>query len=170
MLLDDMLANTNRRSLMAFPIAWLQSPGFAVLISWRLAKKLSQRGLLLRIFALFIWRFFVANRGCYISLKASIGRRFRLPHAIGIVIGDGAVIGDDVTMYQNVTLGRLKSEAAVYPVIENGVQIYSGSLIAGGVTVGQSAIIGANSVVLADVPANSTAVGAPARILVRTVR
>ena len=167
MLLDDMQANTGRRSWWAFPIAWLQSPGFAVLTSWRLAKRLDGGNVLSRLVAAVVWRSLVANRGCYISLKASIGHRCKLPHAVGVVIGDGVKVGDDVTLYQNVTLGRAHSDLPSYPVIENGAEIYCGALVAGNVTVGRNAIVGANSVVLTDVPPDSLAVGCPARILAR---
>lgn len=165
MLLEDMFANTNRRSWKVIPLAWLQSPGFAVITSWRLASRLDKGGVLSRVGAILIWRYFVASRGCYISLKANIGRRCRLPHPVGIAIGDGAIIGDDVTIYHNVTLGRVSSQGLDYPVVHNGVEIYAGSMLAGGITIGQRSVIGANSVVLTDVPPNSIAVGAPARIL-----
>lgn len=166
MLLEDMFANTGRRAWTAFPLAWLQSPGFAVLVSWRLASRLNAGAWPSRILALLIWRFLVANRGCQISLKARIGRRCRFPHAIGIVIGDGARIGEDVTIFQNVTIGRLRCSDKAYPTVGNGAVVYPGSLIAGGITIGEGAVIGASSVVTRDVPAGCTAVGAPARVVV----
>ena len=91
----------------------------------------------------------------------------KLPHPIGIVIGDGVVVKDDVMIFQHVTLGshgKNKKEMQ-YPTVESGVIIYPGVKIIGGVTIGENAIIGANSVVNIDVPANSTAVGVPCKIL-----
>lgn len=160
---DDMLVNTGRTKLALLPLAWLQSPGFAVISCWRLARHLDGGGPLRRLLAALIWRYGVARHGCHISLKAEIGPRLRLPHATAIVIGDGVVIGSDVTIYQSVTLGRADEIAADYPRIESGAVIYAGAVILGGVSIGERARVGANSVVLCDVAAETTAAGIPAR-------
>jgi len=104
---------------------------------------------------------------CDISPKAVIGMNFKMPHPLCVVIGDGVVVGDDVKIWQQVTLGShgKKGHEMSYPVIENGARIYVGSTIIGGVTVGENALIGAHSLVLADVPAGKTAVGSPAKVL-----
>lgn len=163
LLFEDMLANTQRTGLLAIPLAWLQSPGFAMLTWWRLANRLNRGGSLRKLLAMFIWRYAIARQGCYISLSANIGPRLRLPHSVGIVIGDGTKIGADVTIYQNVTVGRVRADDAGYPIIEDGATIYAGAIIIGAVTVGTGATVGGNSVVLKDVAAGFTVIGSPAR-------
>ncbi len=94
---------------------------------------------------------------------ATIGRRVFIDHAIGVVIGETAVVGDDVLIYQQVTLGGVSlSQGKRHPTIESGVTIGAGAKILGNITVGKDAKIGANSVVIKDVPPESTAVGVPA--------
>jgi serine O-acetyltransferase len=105
--------------------------------------------------------------GCYISRRAKIGPRLRLPHPVGIVIGDGVVIGNGCTIYQHVTLGgrRLGDwQHGRYPVVGNDVVLFAGAVIAGSIAIGHHSTVGANAVVLDDVPADSTAVGNPARV------
>ena len=85
---------------------------------------------------------------------------------MGVVIGETAEIGDDVMMYQQVTLGGTGKECGKrHPTVKNGVTIAAGSKILGAITIGENAKIGANSVVLKNVPANATVVGIPARIV-----
>ncbi|KRR10341.1 serine acetyltransferase [Bradyrhizobium jicamae] len=96
--------------------------------------------------------------------SASIGTSVFLDHATGIIIGAFAVIGDDVTILQNVTIGRKTSEPDRAPKIGSGVYLGGGSTIIGSVSVGDFAKIGAGAVVEHDVPAGCTAVGIPARL------
>jgi serine O-acetyltransferase len=104
--------------------------------------------------------------GVEIHPGATIGRRFFIDHGMGVVIGETAVIGDDVLMYHNVTLGGTSLEKTKrHPTIEDGVLIGMGAKILGNITVGAGARIGANAVVIRDVPPDSTAVGIPARIV-----
>ena len=104
--------------------------------------------------------------GVEIHPGATIGRRFFIDHGMGVVIGETAVIGDDVLMYHNVTLGGTSLEKTKrHPTIENGVLIGMGAKILGNITVGAGARIGANAVVIRDVPPDATAVGIPARIV-----
>ncbi|MBQ2263749.1 MAG: serine acetyltransferase [Loktanella sp.] len=106
--------------------------------------------------------------GVFISLKASLGDNLRFPHPTSIVIGEGVYIGSDVTIYQSVTLGgrvigdRKKGN---YPTIGDGTVIFAGAVIVGKVNIGKNCVIGANSVVISDLPDNSVAVGAPARVV-----
>lgn len=105
--------------------------------------------------------------GCYIHPSAKIGRGCRFPHPVGIVIGQDVRIGNNVTIYQNVTLGSHgdPEEQRRYPTVEDGARLYAGAIIIGSVRVGQRAIVGAGAVVLEDVPPNSVVVGVPARIV-----
>lgn len=97
---------------------------------------------------------------------ATIGRRVFLDHAIGVVIGSTSIIEDDVLIYQGVTLGGVSlNKGKRHPTIKSNVVIGSGAKILGNITVGSNSKIGANSVVVTDIPENSTAVGVPARII-----
>jgi serine O-acetyltransferase len=98
---------------------------------------------------------------------ASIGRRVFIDHGFGVVIGETAVVGDDCTIYQGVTLGgtSLTKGAKRHPTLEEGVIVGAGAQILGGFVVGAGAKIGSNSVVIKPVPAGATAVGNPAHIV-----
>ncbi len=99
---------------------------------------------------------------------AKIGRCLFIDHGVGVVIGETCEIGDNVTIYQNVTLGGTGKETGKrHPTIHSNVLIASGAKVLGSITVGENAKIGANSVVLKDVPENSTVVGIPGKIVVR---
>ena len=101
--------------------------------------------------------------GVEIHPGAKIGRRLFIDHALGVVIGETAIVGDDVTLYQGVTLGGTgKEQGKRHPTIEDGVVAGSGAKILGNITVGKNCRIGAGSVVLRNVPHNSTVVGSQA--------
>lgn len=103
--------------------------------------------------------------GIEIHPGAKIGERFFIDHGMGVVIGETAVIGDDVLLYQGVTLGGTGLEKGKrHPTIGNNVVIGGGAKVLGNITVGDNAYIGANAVVIKDVPPNSTVVGVPGRI------
>ncbi|MDM1398179.1 serine acetyltransferase [Myroides odoratimimus] len=95
-----------------------------------------------------------------IGMNTIIRKRTKFPHPIGIVIGEGVILGDNCYIYQNVTLG-VKNGA--YPKLGNNVIIYPNSIIVGNVNIGDNAIIGANSVVLNDVESNSIVAGNPVK-------
>jgi len=104
--------------------------------------------------------------GIEIHPGATIGRRFFIDHGMGVVIGETAEIGDDVTLYHGVTLGGTSWKAGKrHPTLGNGVVVGAGAKILGPIHVGNGAIIGSNAVVVKDVPDGATAVGIPARIL-----
>ena len=104
--------------------------------------------------------------GIEIHPGATIGRRFFIDHGMGIVIGETTIIGDDVKMFHAVTLGGTgKDTGKRHPTIENGVLLSAHSQVIGPVTVGEYAKIGAAAVVLDDIPAHTTAVGLPARVV-----
>jgi serine O-acetyltransferase len=106
--------------------------------------------------------------GVEIHPGAQIGRRLFIDHASGVVIGETAIVGDDVTLYQGVTLGGTgKEQGKRHPTIEDGVVAGSGAKILGNITVGKNCRIGAGSVVLRSVPEDSTVVGVPGHIIFR---
>lgn len=106
--------------------------------------------------------------GIEIHPGAQIGRRLFIDHGLGVVIGETAVVGDDVTLYQGVTLGGTgKEQGKRHPTIEDEVVIGSGAKVLGNITVGRNCRIGAGSVVLRSVPENSTIVGVPGHIIFR---
>ena len=97
---------------------------------------------------------------------AKIGKRLFIDHATGVVIGETAIIGNDVVIYQQVTLGGVSTSSGKrHPTVGNNVVIGAGAKVLGNITLGHNAKIGANSVVVKDVPCCATAVGIPARII-----
>jgi len=106
--------------------------------------------------------------GIEIHPGAKIGRRLFIDHGIGVVVGETAIVGDDVTLYQGVTLGGTgKEHGKRHPTIESGVVVGGGAKILGNIIVGRNCRIGAGSVVLRNVPDNSTVVGVPGHIIFR---
>ncbi|WP_269528359.1 serine O-acetyltransferase [Anoxybacillus tepidamans] len=112
-----------------------------------------------------ISRFFT---GIEIHPGAKIGRRFFIDHGMGVVIGETCEIGDNVTVYQGVTLGGTgKEKGKRHPTIKDNCLIATGAKVLGSITIGENSKIGAGSVVLKDVPPNSTVVGIPGTVVVR---
>ncbi|MGD0739381.1 MAG: serine O-acetyltransferase [Terracidiphilus sp.] len=106
------------------------------------------------------------HTGTDIHPGALLGHRLFIDHATGVVIGETAIVGSDVTMYQGVTLGGTgKGHGKRHPTICDGVFIGNNANILGNITVGENSRVGAGSVVLSDVPPNSTVVGVPAHIV-----
>jgi len=104
--------------------------------------------------------------GIEIHPGATIGRRFFIDHGMGVVIGETAVIKDDCTLYHGVTLGGTSwNKGKRHPTLERGVVIGAGAKVLGPITLGEGAKVGSNAVVVRDVPAGTTAVGIPARII-----
>jgi len=101
---------------------------------------------------------------------STIGRRVFIDHGFGVVIGETAIVEDDVLIYQGVTLGGVSlTSGKRHPTIKKNSVIGSGAKVLGNITIGNNCKIGANSVVVKDVPSNSTAVGVPAKIIKRKV-
>lgn len=106
--------------------------------------------------------------GIEIHPAAKIGRRCFIDHGMGVVIGETAVVGDDVTLYQQVTLGGTgKKQGKRHPTIESGSVIGAGAKVLGNVVIGRNSQIGSGSVVIRDIPANCTVVGIPGRIIAK---
>lgn len=109
--------------------------------------------------------------GIEIHPGAKVGRRFFIDHGMGVVIGETAEIGDDVTLYQGVTLGGTSwNKGKRHPTLEEGVVVGAGAKVLGPFTVGRNAKIGSNAVVTKAVPEGATVVGIPGRIIVREER
>jgi serine O-acetyltransferase len=142
----------------------LAYPGFHAILTYRLAHRLWQRGLTtLARFVSHVGRFLT---GIEIHPGAKIGRRCFIDHGMGVVIGETSEIGDDVTIYQGVTLGGTSTEPIKrHPTIEDSVTIFSGAAVLGPVTVGRHSRVGAGSVLVTSVPPHSTVVGIPGRVV-----
>lgn len=167
MIRADFEANCGRRAggPFALALAYFVVPGFRVMVRHRLAARL-RTGRIGRLVTKLAW---LANtrQGVYISPASRIGRGLRLPHPTMIVIGDGVRIGDRVTIYQGVTLGRKSDRCDDYPMIGSNVVIYAGATIVGAVCIGEGAVIGAHALVRADVPPRAIVVGPQGHIVKR---
>ena len=139
-------------------------PGIHAIIFYRFAHFLWLKKFFLTArFVSFIGRFFT---GVDIHPAARIGRRLFIDHATGLVVGETAEIGDDVTLYHGVTLGGTSTQKGKrHPTLGNRVIVGAGAKVLGPVHIGNDARIGSNAVVLKDVPEKATAVGIPARII-----
>jgi len=144
-------------------------PGIHAVITHRLANALWRRG----------WRYaarflsFLARMFTQVDIHpgATIGRRLFIDHGCGVVIGETAEVGDDVTLYHGVTLGGTSwNPGKRHPTLEDGVVVGAGAKILGPITVGREARVGANSVVIQDVPGKMTVVGIPGRVVLPVSR
>jgi len=139
-------------------------PGLHAIWAYRLAHWFWQRG--------FLWLGRMVSHlarwltGVEIHPGATIGRRFFIDHGMGVVIGETTEIADDVTLYHGVTLGGTTWEKKKrHPTLENGVIVGTGAKVLGAITLGEQSRVGANSVVLQDVPAHSTVIGIPGTVV-----
>ena len=139
-------------------------PGFHARLAHRIANALHRRDVpLLPRGIMHLARFFT---GIEIHPGATIGRRFFIDHGMGVVIGETAEIGDDVMLYQGVTLGGTSTQRIKrQPTLRDRVVVGAGAIVIGGIEVGENARIGAGSVVVTNVPANATVVGVPGHIV-----
>lgn len=138
-------------------------PGFHALLSYRIANKLKKWKIpfIPRLISQ-LARFFT---GIEIHPGATIGEKFFIDHGMGVVIGETTIIGDNVLIYQGVTLGGTgKDQGKRHPTIGDRVTIGAGAKVLGNITIGSDSNIGAGSVVIDDVPEHSTVVGIPGRI------
>ena len=139
-------------------------PTFHAIMKYRIAHKLYKNGH-------FFWARWLSQRtarktGIEIHPGATIGKGLFIDHGTGVVIGETAVLGDNVTLYQVVTLGGTgKEQGKRHPTLEDNVMVSAGAKILGSFTIGENSKIGAGSVVLGPVPANCTVVGIPGRIV-----
>ncbi|MFD4006593.1 serine O-acetyltransferase [Brachybacterium paraconglomeratum] len=143
----------------------LTSPGLHAIWTHRVAHRLWARGA--KLPALVLAQGSRSVTGIEIHPGAMIGRRFFIDHGMGVVIGETAEVGDDVMLYHGVTLGgRSMERVKRHPTVGDGVVIGAGARVLGPITLGEGAQVGANAVVVKDVPARATAVGIPATVRV----
>ncbi len=140
-------------------------PGVWALINYRIANRLYKRGW--KILARIIMGLTQVVTNVDIHPACTIGKRVFIDHAFGVVIGETAVIEDDVLIYQGVTLGGVSLEKGTkrHPTIRRGAVIGGGAKVLGNIEIGEFARVGANSVVIKSVPPECTAVGIPARVI-----
>ena len=143
-------------------------PGFHAIVFHRLTHRLWRYRL--RWLARFLSHLSRLFTGIEIHPAAIIGRRVFIDHGFGLVVGETAVIGDDCTIYQGVTLGgtSLSKGNKRHPTLERGVIVGAGAQILGNLTIGENAKVGSNAVVVRDIPGGATAVGNPARIILQS--
>ena len=141
-------------------------PSFKVMLHYRMAHSLYESGH-------YFWARYISQRGARktgieIHPGAKIGKGFFIDHGNGVIIGETTVIGNNVTLYQGVTLGGTgKEQGKRHPTIGDNVMISAGAKVLGSFTIGENSKIGAGSVVLSPVPPNSTVVGVPGRVVRR---
>ncbi len=141
-------------------------PSFKVMLHYRLAHKLYNRKMY--FFARYISQRAARKTGIEIHPGATIGEGLFIDHGNGVIIGETTIIGNNVTLYQGVTLGGTgKEHGKRHPTICDNVMISAGAKVLGSFTVGENSKIGAGSVVLEEVPPNCTVVGVPGRIVKR---
>ena len=141
-------------------------PGLHAVWAHHLSHWLWRHGL--RFLARFVSQVARLLTGIEIHPGAEIGRRLFIDHGMGTVIGETAIVGDDVTLYQGVTLGGTgKEKGKRHPTLGNNISIGSGAKLLGNITIGDNSRVGAGSVVLRNVPPNSTIVGVPGHIVLR---
>lgn len=141
-------------------------PSFKVMLSYRRAHKLYLKGHY--FLARWISQRAARRTGIEIHPGAQIGKGFFIDHGNGVIIGETTIIGDNVTLYQGVTLGGTGKETGKrHPTIEDNVMISAGAKVLGSFTIGANSKIGAGSVVLEEVPPNSTVVGVPGHVVKR---
>ncbi len=141
-------------------------PGVWALVWYRIAHSLHTKGF--KLLARYVGGFSQMLTSVDIHPGAVIGRRVFIDHGTGVVVGETAIVGNDVTIYQGVTLGGVTlAKSKRHPTIEDGVVVGGGAKVLGDITIGKNARIGANSVVVRDVPEDATAVGIPAKVITK---
>lgn len=156
---NDPALNSNLEIIFNYPGVW-------AIMNYRIANRLYKKGF--KLFARVISGISQFLTNMDIHPGCEIGRRVFIDHGIGVVIGETAIVEDDVLIYQGVTLGGVSlNKGKRHPTIKANSVIGSGAKILGNITVGKNCKIGANSVVICDVPKNCTAVGVPAKIIKR---
>jgi serine O-acetyltransferase len=157
-----------KEDLKAYKGDW-SSQGFWVMVVYRFGRwrYTIKSGLLRKPFSLLykiFYKFIQVITGIELPCEVTVGKNFRIDHFGGIIISGFASFGDNCLIRDGVTVGLRRVDDPVAPQIGNNVDIGTGAKVLGGITIGDNVVIGANAVVLEDVPSNSIAVGVPARI------
>lgn len=137
--------------------------GVSAVVIYRMANWLYKHKM--KFFALLLYQFNYLLNSCEIAIGAEIGRGFRIAHPVGVVIG-GVTAGENLTVYQNVTIGKNKKvseDGRRSPILKDNVTLFSGSVVVGPIEVGSDVSVGANTVVVKDVPDGSRLIGAKAQ-------
>ncbi len=163
---EEMQIIKERDPAIKTPLEVFLYPSFKAIIRYRIAHYLFKKQ------HYFLARWYsqrtVRKTGIEIHPGATIGKGLFIDHGHGVVIGETAIVGDNVTLYQGVTLGGTgKEHGKRHPTVGNNVMISAGAKILGSFTIGENSKIGAGSVVLSEVPPNSTVVGVPGRVVKR---
>ncbi len=163
---EEMQVIRERDAAVKTPMEVFLYPSFKAIMRHRIAHWLYERE------HYFLARWYsqrtVRKTGIEIHPGATIGKGLFIDHGNGVIIGETTIIGDNVTLYQGVTLGGTgKEKGKRHPTIGNNVMISAGAKVLGSFTVGENSKIGAGSVVLSEVPPNSTVVGVPGRVVKR---
>ena len=141
-------------------------PSFKVMLSYRVAHKLYMKKHY--FMARWVSQRAVRKTGIEIHPGATIGKGLFIDHGSGVIIGETAILGDNITLYQGVTLGGTgKEKGKRHPTLKDNVMVSAGAKVIGSFTIGENSKIGAGSVVLEEVPPNCTVVGVPGRIVRR---
>ena len=139
-------------------------PSFKAILHYRVAHKLYKKGHY--VMARWISQRAVRKTGIEIHPGATIGKGLFIDHGSGVIIGETAILGDNITLYQGVTLGGTgKEQGKRHPTLEDNVMVSAGAKVIGSFTIGKNSKIGAGSVVIEEVPPNCTVVGVPGRIV-----
>lgn len=163
---EEMQIIKERDPAIKTPMEVFLYPSFKAIVRYRIAHYLYKKK------HYFLARWYsqrtVKKTGIEIHPGATIGKGLFIDHGHGVVIGETAILGDNVTLYQGVTLGGTgKEQGKRHPTIGNNVMISAGAKVLGSFTIGENSKIGAGSVVLTEVPPNSTVVGVPGRVVKR---
>lgn len=162
MIINDILQDI--RAVNANPMAVLLfNRGFHALLFYRVSNILHRSKL--SVISMILTRIIHILYAIDISYKSTISGGVQIIHGVGLVIGEGCKIGSGCTLYHNVTLGIRDSCRDGFPIIEKNSTICTGAVLLGKIIVGEGSVIGANAVVLKDIPSKSVAVGNPARVL-----
>lgn len=161
---EEMQIVKERDPAIKTPLEVFLYPSFKAIIRYRIAHHLYQKK------HYFLARWYsqrtVRKTGIEIHPGATIGKGLFIDHGYGVVIGETAIVGDNVTLFQGVTLGGTgKEQGKRHPTVGNNVMISAGAKVLGSFTIGENSKIGAGSVVLSEVPPNSTVVGVPGRVV-----
>ncbi|MFY8042161.1 MAG: serine O-acetyltransferase [Rhodoferax sp.] len=156
----DVQASTGRRGLTAVLSALIYEPGFSYVFFHRIAVLLYSGGL--PRFGKFIWKRNSVRYGCYLHLHAKIAGGLKLPHPVGVVVGEGVEIEEWVTLYQGVTLGK-GSAQNTYPTIGTRTTVFANAIVFGAVRIGSNAVIGAGAIVNKPVTGGDVVAGNPAK-------